>query len=103
MLGLMLNVEVGCAVLCAPRSLGISVHGVPPYLFPVSKPGVASHASQPDSKRRWDVNQNPNLETRKPRMLRLMLEVEAGRAVLCAPRSLGIDVHRVPALPIPSL
>ena len=32
---------------------------------------------------------NPNLEARKPRMLRLMLDVEVGRAVLCAPRSLG--------------
>jgi len=29
--------------------------------------------------------------------------VEVGRAVLCAPRSLGIDVHGLPALPIPSL
>jgi hypothetical protein len=46
---------------------------------------------------------NPNLEARKPRMLRLMLDVEVGRAVLCAPRSLGIGVHGVPALPIPSL
>src|SRR5262252_5924939 len=47
MLRLVLDVEVGRAVLCAPRSLGIGVHGVP-YLFPVCEPGVASHASQPD-------------------------------------------------------
>jgi hypothetical protein len=46
---------------------------------------------------------NPNLEARKPRMLRLMLDVEVGHAVLCAPRSLGIGVHGVPAVPIPSL
>ena len=36
-------------------------------------------------------------------MLRLVLDVELGRAVLCAPRSLGIGVHGVPALLIPSL